>query len=294
MMKHIYGLIGHPVRHSLSPAMQNAAFQALGIDADYLLYDVEPERLETFLNNAKTNNICGLNVTIPHKIHAKEYLERKGTLDENARRLGAVNTIKIAEDGTLCGYNTDGPGFYRSLIEDLKFEPEGKSVFVMGAGGAARACVMYLGNGPKKIFVSDIDKTKTEDLQAHYKKYFDANRLVITEEADFKKDLKVCELLINATPVGMNESDPSPVDPSLLHYGLSIYDLVYNRPATELVRIANSLKLHAVTGVGMLLYQGAIAFEIWTGANAPVNIMRRALKDALKSQGTGGRGPGTV
>lgn len=285
MAKYKYGLIGHPVKHSLSPAMQNAALHALGIDAEYLLYDVEPEKLEDFLKNAKANNISGLNVTIPHKIKAKEFLERKGTLDDNARRLGAVNTIKIAEDGSLCGYNTDGPGFYRSLVEDLKFEPEGKSVFVLGAGGAARAVIMYLGNGPKKIFVSDIDNVKTDDLTAHYKKYFDGQRLAIVNTADFKKDLKGCDLLINATPVGMKESDPSPVDPSLLHYGLYIYDLVYNRPSTELVKRANSLKLHAATGIGMLLYQGAIAFEIWTGAKAPVNVMRRALKDALKSQG---------
>ena len=277
-----YGIIGHPVKHSLSPAMQNAAFHALGIDAEYLLYDVEPEKLENFLKNATANNISGLNVTIPHKIQAKTYIERKGTLDENAARLGAVNTIKIAEDGTLCGYNTDGPGFYRSLVEDLGFEPEGKNIFVLGAGGAARACIMYLGNGPKRIFVSDIDKTKTDDLKAHYKKYYDERRLTVVGEGDFKDRLKECELLVNATPVGLKESDPSPVDASLLHHGLYVYDLVYNRPATELVRKANSLKLHAMTGLGMLLCQGAIAFEIWTGAKAPVAVMRKALKEALK------------
>ena len=198
-----YGLIGHPVKHSLSPAMQSAAFYALGIDAEYLLYDIEPEKLETFLKNARANNISGLNVTIPHKINAKEFLERKGAIDENARRLGAVNTIKIAEDGSLCGYNTDGPGFYRSLVEDLKFEPEGKNVFVLGAGGAAHAVIMYLGNGPKKIFVSDIDKIKTIGLKEHYKKYFDDKRLVIVSDSDFKDNLRDSELLINATPIGM-------------------------------------------------------------------------------------------
>jgi shikimate dehydrogenase len=277
-----YGIIGHPVGHSLSPAMQNAAFRALGIDAEYLLYDVEPERLEAFLKNAKASGISGLNVTIPHKIKAKEYLERKGALDENAGRLGAVNTIKIDDNGVLCGYNTDGPGFYRSLAEDLRFEPSGKNVFVLGAGGAARAVVMYLGNEPKKIFVSDVDKAKAEGLYAHYKKYFDGQRLAIVGDADFKASLRGCELLVNATPVGMKESDPSPVDTSLLHHGLHIYDLVYNRPSTELVKRANSLKLHAATGLGMLLYQGAIAFEIWTGAPAPVDVMRKALKTALK------------
>ena len=279
---HKYGLIGHPVKHSLSPAMQNAAFHALGIDAEYFLYDVEPEKLEVFLKNAYTSGISGLNVTIPHKIKVKEYLERKGSLDENARRLGAVNTIKITESGKLCGYNTDGPGFYRSLVEDLKFEPEGKSVFVLGAGGAARAVVMYFGNGPKKIFVSDVDKARTEDLRAHYKRYFDGERLIVVERPEFKKYLKSADLLINATPVGMKESDPSPVDPALFHYGLHVYDLVYNRPSTALVNEANAAKLHAATGIGMLLYQGAIAFEIWTGAKAPVDIMRKALKEALK------------
>ena len=280
-----YGIIGHPVKHSLSPAMQNAAFEALGIDAEYLLYDVEPERLGSFLKNARANNISGLNVTIPHKIKAKDYLERKGSLDENARRLGAVNTIKIDEDGALRGYNTDGPGFYRSLVEDLRFEPEGKNVFVLGAGGAAHAVVMYLGNGPKKIFVSDIDEAKTKDLKAHYERYFDDQRLEITGADGLKDKLKQCELLINATPIGMKESDPSPVDASLLHYGLYVYDLVYNRQTTELVKKANSLKLHAATGLGMLLYQGVIAFEIWTGARAPLGVMRKALKEALKGQG---------
>ncbi|MDD5136503.1 MAG: shikimate dehydrogenase [Candidatus Omnitrophica bacterium] len=284
MAKLKYGIIGHPVKHSLSPAMQNAAFHALGIDAEYLLYDVEPEKLEAFLKNAADNNISGLNITIPHKIKAKEFLERKGTLDENARRLGAVNTVKIAEDGSICGYNTDGPGFYRSLIEELKFEPEGKNIFVLGAGGAAHAIVMYLGNSPKRIYVSDIDKAKIDDLRTHYKRWFDGKRLVTVGEDEFKSSLKDAELLINTTPIGMRVTDPSPIDPSLFHYGLYIYDLVYNRPSTEMVKKATSLKLHAVTGTGMLLHQGAIAFEIWTGAKAPVAVMKKALKEALKSQ----------
>ena len=283
MTKLKYGLIGHPVKHSLSPAMQNAAFSALGIDAEYLLYDIEPSKLEDFLKDARANNISGLNVTIPYKIKTKEYLEHKGTLDENARRLGAVNTIKICEDGGLCGYNTDGPGFYRSLVEDLKCEPEGKKIVVLGAGGASHAVIMYLGNGPKKILVYDIDKTKTDDLKAHYKKYFDEKKLEIIGADDLADKIKDADLLVNTTPVGMKDADPSPIDISFLHRGLRIYDLVYNRPSTELVKKANALKLHAVTGLGMLLYQGAIALEIWTGAKAPVSVMKKALKGALKA-----------
>jgi shikimate dehydrogenase len=284
MAKLKYGLVGYPVKHSLSPAMQNAAFKELGIDAEYSLFEVEPKDLEDFLGSLKAKGVSGLNVTIPHKIKAREYLEKNGSLDENARRLGAVNTITVTADG-LCGYNTDGPGFYRSLIEDLRIEPEGKNVFVLGAGGAAKAIVMYLGNAPKKISVCDIDSGKTGDLVKHYAKYFDAKRLHIVTGGDaMKAALGESDLMINATPVGMDGADPSPVDKALFHPGLYIYDLVYNRPYTRLVKEANSAKVHAVTGLGMLLYQGAIAFEIWTGRKAPVNIMRRSLREALQKK----------
>ncbi len=282
MTKMIYGVLGHPAGHSLSPAMQNAAFKAASIDAEYGVYDIPPYGLQDFLSSLVSKNISGLNVTIPHKIKAKEYVERHGTLDAFAKKLGAVNTIKVGEDGKLCGFNTDGPGFYRSLVEDLKFEPEGKSIFVLGSGGAAMAVVMYLGNGPKRILISDVDKEKSAALKKHYDEYYDRSKLSIADPADIKKDLDTSDLLVNATPIGMKDGDPSPVSKEMLHKGLCVYDLVYNRPATELVRDATRLKLHAVTGLGMLLYQGAIAFEIWTGKPAPVAVMRRALKEALK------------
>ncbi len=282
MAKLTYGLIGHPVRHSLSPAMHNAAFAELGIDAEYSVFDVEPDDLEKFLENIRSKNISGLNVTIPHKINTKEYLERKGSIDDNAKKLGAVNTIKVAPTG-LCGYNTDGPGFYRSLVEDLKFEPEGKSIFVLGAGGAASAIVMYLGNGPRIIYVSDVDGKKASDLKSHYKKYYDEKRFVAVKGIALREEaLEGSDLLINATPAGMKDSDLSPVDSSFLHAGMYVYDLVYNRPFTALVKEAARARCRAVTGLGMLLYQGAIAFEIWTGVKAPVEVMRKALKNALK------------
>lgn len=279
MAKQIYGLIGYPVKHSLSPAMQNAAFKEAGIDAEYSVYEVTPDELERFLATAH-KKFAGFNVTIPHKIRTREYLEKHGSLDTNAKRLGAVNTVKVVE-GSLCGYNTDGPGFYRSLVEDLKFEPENKNIFVLGAGGAARAVIMYLGNGPKQIFVSDVVEKQLSDLKAHYAKYYDDKKLVTLKPGDMKGVIASCDLLVNTTPVGMKEDDPSPVSEDMLRSGMRVYDLVYNRPVTELVRKANSKKLHAVTGIGMLLYQGAIAFEIWTGKAAPVSVMRRALKEAL-------------
>ena len=283
MATKLYGLVGHPVRHSLSPAMQNAAFEALGIDAEYKLFDVPPSGLAEFFRGIPDNPISGINITIPHKIKAKEYLEKNGLIDENAIRLGAVNTVKVTLDG-LKGFNTDGPGFYRSLVEDLKFEPENKTVFFMGAGGAAVAIIMYLGNGPAKIFVHDIEKGKAKEVWKQYSKFYDPEKLSIVDKTGFEEALEASDLLVNATPVGMKESDPSPVDKSLLHSGLYIYDLVYNVTETALVKEALRMKRHAVTGLGMLLRQGAIAFEIWTGQKAPVDIMKKALKTALKAR----------
>lgn len=284
MAKQIYGIIGHPIGHSLSPAMQNAAFKALGIDAEYRLFDVNEDELQDFLGSINKNKISGLNVTIPHKIKAKEFIERNGSLDENAKRLGAVNTIKVVDD-KLKGFNTDGPGFYRSLVEDLKFEPEGRRILVLGAGGAARAVIMYLGNGPRKIYVTDIDEERCKDLKGQYKIYYDEKKLEIVKSENLKEVLKDVELLINATPVGMKEEDPSPIDKALLRPGLYVYDLVYNRPVTKLGRDAKAARAHNLTGLGMLLYQGAIAFEIWTGKKAPIDIMRKALREGLRTRG---------
>lgn len=281
MPKLTYGLIGHPVRHSLSPAMQNAAFRESGIDAEYKLFDIPPEELDEFLSGISGKSISGINVTIPHKVRVKEYLEKHGLLDENAIRLGAVNTVKVTPEG-LKGFNTDGPGFYRSLVEDLKFEPENKNIFVLGAGGAAMAAIMYLGNGPAKIFIYDIDAAKVKQVWKQYSRFYDPEKLSIVERSGFKEALAASDLLVNATPVGMKESDQSPVDKELLHQGLYVYDLVYNLPETKLVKEATRMKRHAVTGLGMLLRQGAVAFEIWTGKKAPVDVMKRALKTALK------------
>lgn len=284
MSKLTYGLVGHPVRHSLSPAMQNAAFEELGLDAEYKLFDIPPEDLEGFLEGLSRENIAGVNITIPHKVKAREYLERHGSLDENARRLGAVNTIKVSPGEPLRGFNTDGPGFYRSLVEDLKFEPENKKVFVLGAGGAAMAVIMYLGSSPATIFVSDIDASKADAVRGQFASFFDPKKLVVTPPGGIKEALASSDLLINATPIGMKPGDPSPIDRESLHHGLYVYDLVYNVPMTALVKEATRMKRHAVTGTGMLLRQGAIAFEIWTGKKAPVDVMKRALKEALKEQ----------
>ncbi len=284
MTKQIYGIVGHPVKHSLSPAMQNAAFNHLEISAEYRLFEVSDADFDKFLDKIREErDVAGLNITIPHKIRAKEYLERVGSLDENAAKLGAVNTIKIAVDGQMKGFNTDGPGFYRSLVQDLKFEPEGKNIFVLGSGGAAKAVAMFLGSKAGTIFVFDTDRDKMSALRNHYAKYFDVMKLNLVSGAGrIKESLDNCDLLINATPVGMKDSDVSPIAKKFLRPDLCVYDLVYNRPSTQLIRDAREAGACALTGVGMLLYQGALAFEIWTGKSAPIDIMRRALEGSIK------------
>ncbi len=280
MGKEIYGLVGHPVRHSLSPAMHNAAFRHLGMDAEYRLFDVEAEGLKDFLSKLIDEGIKGANVTVPHKIAAKEFIEQNGELDEVAVKLGAVNAIKV--DGeVLSGYNTDGAGFYVSLTLDLKFDPERKKIFILGAGGAARAIAVYLGHVPSNIYIFDIDAARMKSLKEHYETHFKKDRLISIQKDSFEKTLSECDLFVNATPIGMKEGDRSPIDIKLLRDGAYVYDLVYNVPQTALVKEAALNKHHAVTGLGMLLHQGARAFEIWTGQKAPVEVMRDALKSAI-------------
>ncbi len=280
-MKKIYGIVGHPVNHSLSPAMHNAAFRSLGIDAEYGVFDVEPHALEGFLASLEARGISGINVTIPHKIEARRYIEKSGILDREAAKLGAVNTV-VLEGGRLKGYNTDGPGFYRSCVTDLKCEPEGKRLVLLGAGGAATAIAMYLGRGPKEMTVFDVDEKKARELSERYRKCFEDDKVRVCAKEDLARALETSDLLVNATPLGMKAADPPPIDVSLLRSGTYVYDLVYNRPVTSLVKEARARKLYAVTGLGMLLYQGAIAFEIWTGRKSPIDEMKKALARAVK------------
>jgi shikimate dehydrogenase len=275
----IYGIIGHPIKHTLSPAMHNAAFAAVGIDAAYVPFEVRPQDLKSAVKNLISLGISGFNVTIPHKTSCMELLDKT---DESARLIGAVNTINVKK-GKLTGYNTDGRGFLRSLKDDLDITPNGKNVFIVGAGGAARAvvCVLLL-NGAASVTIVDRIKEKAVELVNSYP------ARISVKSIDYKQDwaphIKNADLLINASPVGMKDSDPSPVNINLLHRDLSVFDLIYNKH-TRLVKAAKAKGLRACGGFGMLLYQGVFAFEIWTGKKAPVAIMRNALIAQLSLRG---------
>ncbi len=281
--RQIYGLVGYPVKHSLSPSMHNAAFKYLGINAEYSLFEIEPDKLEDFLINRK--DVAGFNVTVPYKVKAKDILSRglslKKDLSEGEATVSitsAINTVK--REPELRIYNTDVVGFSRSLIEDLGFDKKDKRVLVLGSGGAGRAIIAGLSeenNSASEIYIFEIDKDVISSTTEHLSKIERLkDKFKFIEKSDIASIIKECDLLVNATAVGMRDKDSSVIDLNLLHNKLNVYDVVYNRE-TALIKEARSLGIPASDGLGMLLYQGVAAFKIFTERDAPIDIMREAL-----------------
>lgn len=275
----IYGLIGCPVKHSLSPAMHNAAFKKLKLSGVYALFEAQKSDFPQALKKLRLMDAAGFNVTVPYKEAIIPYIDR---LDENAKAIGAVNTV-LNDEGKLVGYNTDAPGFIASLKNDLRFNPRNKDIFVIGAGGAARAIGFALAKEQaRSIIFYDIARQKAERLAQDIAKTF--KNCQIDAVAGIKRlasRIKDGDLLVNASTCGMKKADPLPLAPSLLPSGIAVYDIIYSPSPTRLVKAARKKGIRAVNGLGMLLYQGALAFEIWTGRRAPVETMRRALARAL-------------
>jgi len=274
----IYGVLGYPARHSLSPAMHNAAFRTLKINAEYRIFEKTPGELGNFLCSLSKENICGLNVTVPYKEKVIPLLNK---VSAEAKLIGAVNTIRSSDKG-LEGFNTDGEGFLRHLTEDLRFNPQDKVIAVIGAGGAARAVSVFLSKAePKTITIHDIDRTKAEALVSHLRANF---KDIEIKMADSIAGLNILDsdLLVNATPIGMKEDAPLLVDEKFIHRGLLVYDLIYNPAETKLLKTAKQKGAMVSNGLGMLLYQGARSFELWTGEKAPIAIMRQALNEGVK------------
>lgn len=273
----IYGLIGYPLSHSLSPLMHNAAFAHLKINAQYKLFPLKEKEIGPFLKSVKRNNIFGLNVTVPYKEKVIPFLD---SISYEARLIGAVNTVKVS--GTkLLGLNTDGEGFLKHLKEDLEFDPKGKTIVIIGAGGASRAVSIYLSKlNPKLISIYDIDRSKLSALVNHLKANFkDANIKLANSIREL--DIEGSDLLINATAVGMKETEPCLIDKKFIHKKMLVYDLIYNPKQTKLLKAAKQKGARISNGLGMLLYQGMIAFEIWTGRKAPKEVMQNALLGGL-------------
>jgi shikimate dehydrogenase len=276
-LRQIYGVVGFPVKHSFSPAMHNAAFNSLKINAEYRLFEVSPDDLGSFFAGLRQNNVFGLNITIPYKERVVPLLD---WVSEEASFIGAVNTVRLARERTE-GFNTDGEGFIRHLREAMGFDPLKKSIAILGAGGAARAISVYLARSKAKhIIVYDIDQEKTQKFIVHLRDNFPGVDITgVNSQAGLL--LAEINLLVNATPVGMKPSDPCLVRADEFHPGLCVYDLIYNPRETSLLKLAKEKGCKTANGLGMLLYQGMRSFEIWTGRGAPKEIMEQALIEAL-------------
>ena len=273
----VYGVLGYPVKHSLSPAMHNAAFRALGIRAVYKLFEIRPSQLQDFIFSLKENNIRGFNVTIPYKERILDYLS--GQVKAAVRIIVAANTVKVEPDGKLSGLNSDFLGFTRHLTE-LKLKP--KKIALIGAGGAAKAvCFALAKKGACEIAIYDIDKFKSIALSKRFQDAFPATNFVAAESIE-GLDIPKKDLLVNASPVGMNPDYPCLVSSEMLHKRLFVYDLIYNPRRTRLLELAKGQGLAHSNGLGMLLYQAVIPFKEWTGRRAPEGVMRRALERELR------------
>lgn len=269
------GLIGWPVAHSVSPAMHNAAFQALDLLWRYALMPTPPGEVGTALARLKAQDYRGANVTVPHKQAVMPHLDE---IAEAARAIGAVNTIVVYRD-RLVGHNTDAAGFLAALRE-AGFEPAGKRALVLGAGGAARAVIYALNRAGC-------------DVAVHNRTVRRAGELIraLAVPARLVPDLAEIEpaafdLLVNATPAGMTPHvDASPWPEALpLPARWAVYDLIYNPAETRLLSRARAAGATAIGGLGMLVHQGALAFELWTGQSPPVEVMRAAAQNALRGE----------
>jgi shikimate dehydrogenase len=276
----VVGLFGYPVRHTASPAFQNAAFRALGLDWIYLPFEVEPADLHNAITGIVALGFRGINLTIPHKQAVMEYLH---DLSPEARIIGAVNTVDI-RDGRLKGYNTDGKGFANSIKEENGVELAGESVFVMGAGGAGRAVAIQAAlDGAAEISVCDREETRSQSLVADIAaaKGRSLANFVPFERPAIRHAVQSCRVFVDATPLGLNPGDPTSIDADWLKPSTFVCDLVYHLPETPLLNAAKRRGCKTQNGLSMLLHQGGIAFQIWTGIPPPLNHMRAALTKAI-------------
>jgi len=270
----LVGLIGDPVAHSLSPLMHNSAFQAMRMDWAYLPLHVLPGNLRDALRGIHSLGFLGVNVTVPYKERVLPFLDG---LSDQAKRIGAVNSISMVE-GRFLGDNTDWSGFLRDLAE-LRFHPQGSRALILGSGGSARAIAYALLSERVTVTICARNTATLPGLVGHFRKLFPGR---LTEPLTYENlhDVRIeADIIVNTTPLGMAPHaglSPWPEAVAFPHCALA-YDLVYNPPKTRFIELAEANGVKAVNGLGMLIHQAALAFEIWTGASAPLEIMRKAV-----------------
>jgi len=277
------GVFGDPVGHSLSPQMQNAALKSCKIDMQYACFQISPDELQSALRLIRELNFIGVNLTTPHKIAASKLMDE---IDGNAKRIGAINTVKV-DNAKLRGYNTDGKGFARAVRQEFAIDLRDLRVMILGGGGAARAIALQCAReNCERLVITNRTFATAQKLAEEVREYFTGPKVlgpvprlqsIPWEEAAIRFQVAHLDLIVNATPLGLNRSDPSPIPARLLAPHLMIYDTVYGEGRTPFVLAAIEAGARAANGFSMLLHQGALAFEIWFEREAPIGAMREAL-----------------
>ena len=276
----VCALIGHPVSHSLSPAMHNAGFEALGLPLVYVAHDVAPGKAPEAIRAARSLGYRGLSVTIPHKVAALECMDE---VDATARAIGCINTV-VNDEGRLVGYNSDGRGALGALRQ-AGADPRGRRVVVLGSGGAARAIAMTIAveARPADLVLLGVVPEELDRLGRDAAAHMGADvRARALDAATLAAALLDAEILIHCTPIGMHpQSAQSLVPPERLGPGLVVFDVVYNPRRTKLLRDADAAGCRVISGVEMFLGQALVQFELWTGRSAPADVMRCVLEERL-------------
>jgi len=278
------GVFGDPVEHSLSPQMQNAALKRCQIDMQYARFHILPNELREALELIRKLEFVGLNLTIPHKIVAVELID---TADENVKRIGAANVVKV-DAGKLHGSNTDGRGFVRAVREEFSVDLRDLRILVLGAGGAARAIALQCAKeNCERLVIANGTFEKGQKLADSLRSFFEGPKVfgpvprlqaIPWEEKAFRFQVGNVDLVVNATPIGLNRGDVSPIPTRLLAPHVMVYDTIYSDKRTPLVGAAIEAGARAANGLSMLLHQGALAFEIWFQREAPLEAMRAAIR----------------
>ena len=283
--KPVYGIIGNPLKHSLSPVMHNTAFKELGLDAVYKLFPIEENELADFFKNLRdpSSPIFGLNVTVPYKEKIISFMDNISPFSLKAH---AVNTIVINKQRKLMGYNTDGPGFLAHLAE-LQFDAKGKNIAILGAGGSTRGILTSLcliSERPKSIKIYNRTTERALELTRDLMSRINLEIVEVVLDAE-DLDLRSADLLVNTTSVGMKDSDPLLIDENSLHEDLFVYDIIYNPAKTLLLKTAEEKGAKVSNGLGMLFYQGVLSFQHWAGGQLDTKVkqkMRDSLEKALQ------------
>lgn len=274
----LLGLIGYPLKHSKSPHMHNTSFEALGLDHVYMAFEVQDGHIKEALDALKILGAIGGNITMPHKTKVVEYLD---DISPDAKIIGSVNTIKIDEDRKITGYNTDGRGFVRALQEN-GVDFKGKKIVLAGAGGAARAVATQLafdGAGELVMFNRTVESAKTITDNINDNIPTCKARSEAMDEAKLVEEIKDAAVLVNCTSLGMKATIDQAIisSPDQLPKDIFVADIVYDPDQTKLLKIAEQAGVRYMNGLMMMIWQGAIAFNIWTGKDMPIDLIKKEI-----------------